>query len=320
VVSDLASLFGCCFGFQDAATAITVVALGTSLPDLFASQTSAKNDEWADASIVNVTGSNSVNVFLGIGLPWTMASAYWRQVGATDEWKARFAGAQADIYPNGAFVVSSEGLGFSVTIFSAAAVITLCVLRARRIAFQGELGGPWGAKLASSVVLVLLWASYVGLSMWRLESDSASVVTIPMIIITVLAVIATIALEIVLRSAGHPAEPEKPPGRTTLRPSGRLSVAPRTSVDVRDIMSIESPVKGDQPAQIGLASELRLVQEAEAASRISRSRQSDSTQGEGHTSRVVPQANPQPPTKKAAEEKRLKPLQKKTVRPTSQTE
>ena len=28
-------------------------------------------------SIGNITGSNSVNVFLGLGLPWCIASIYW---------------------------------------------------------------------------------------------------------------------------------------------------------------------------------------------------------------------------------------------------
>lgn len=37
-------------------------------PDTFASRTAAIQDEWADSSIGNVTGSNAVNVFLGIGL------------------------------------------------------------------------------------------------------------------------------------------------------------------------------------------------------------------------------------------------------------
>merc|ERR1719401_2072354 len=77
-VCDLASLLGCCLEIPDSITAITVVALGTSLPDLFASQIAAQEDEYADASIVNVTGSNSVNVFLGIGLPWLMCSCYWK--------------------------------------------------------------------------------------------------------------------------------------------------------------------------------------------------------------------------------------------------
>merc|ERR1711862_762484 len=59
-------------------TAITFVALGTSLPDTFASKTAAMMDPYADASIGNVTGSNSVNVFLGVGLAWTVAAFYWQ--------------------------------------------------------------------------------------------------------------------------------------------------------------------------------------------------------------------------------------------------
>ena len=36
----------------------------------------AAQDENADASIGNITGSNSVNVFLGIGIPWVLATLY----------------------------------------------------------------------------------------------------------------------------------------------------------------------------------------------------------------------------------------------------
>lgn len=53
------------------------VALGTSLPDTFASRIAAKSERTADNAIGNVTGSNSVNVFLGLGLPWVIASIYW---------------------------------------------------------------------------------------------------------------------------------------------------------------------------------------------------------------------------------------------------
>lgn len=53
-----------------------MVALGTSLPDTFASRTAALREEAADNSIGNITGSNSVNVFLGLGLPWLIAAIY----------------------------------------------------------------------------------------------------------------------------------------------------------------------------------------------------------------------------------------------------
>ena len=71
-------MFGCVCGIKDSVTAITFVALGTSLPDTFASMTAAKNSDTADAAIGNVTGSNSVNVFLGLGIPWTFGAFHWQ--------------------------------------------------------------------------------------------------------------------------------------------------------------------------------------------------------------------------------------------------
>ena len=78
IINDLAGTFGCLIGLGDAITAITLVALGTSMPDTFASKAAAINEKTADSSVGNVNGSNSVNVFLGLGLPWTVASIYWQ--------------------------------------------------------------------------------------------------------------------------------------------------------------------------------------------------------------------------------------------------
>uniref|UniRef100_A0A1I8HBQ1 Na_Ca_ex domain-containing protein n=1 Tax=Macrostomum lignano TaxID=282301 RepID=A0A1I8HBQ1_9PLAT len=72
----LGNLLGCVLGIHQAVTGITIVAIGTSLPDTFASRTAALQDEYADNSVGNVTGSNSVNVFLGLGLPWCIATIY----------------------------------------------------------------------------------------------------------------------------------------------------------------------------------------------------------------------------------------------------
>lgn len=77
VVSDLAAIFGCVVGLSDFITAITFVAIGTSMPDTFASRAAALNEKWADSAIGNVNGSNAVNVFLGLGLPWLMSAVYW---------------------------------------------------------------------------------------------------------------------------------------------------------------------------------------------------------------------------------------------------
>ena len=53
--------------------------------DTFASKVAAIQDDTADASVGNVTGSNAVNVFLGIGIAWSMAAIYWWSQGSAFE-------------------------------------------------------------------------------------------------------------------------------------------------------------------------------------------------------------------------------------------
>lgn len=77
VVGEVATVLGCVIKLDESVAAITLVALGTSLPDTFASMTAAQNSEFADSAIGNITGSNSVNVFLGLGLPWVVAVTYF---------------------------------------------------------------------------------------------------------------------------------------------------------------------------------------------------------------------------------------------------
>lgn len=103
---------------------------------------------------MNVTGSNSVNVFLGIGMPWLLASFYWYLQGTT-------------------FAVKSQGMSFSVLVFTCGACVTLSVIQIRRWKFGGELGGPVDAKAYSSFLLVVLWLSYIGLSVWKFENMEA---------------------------------------------------------------------------------------------------------------------------------------------------
>jgi len=76
IVGEVAGMMGCVIGLKPGVTAITFVAIGTSLPDTFASMTAARESRYADSAVGNVTGSNSVNVFLGLGLPWIIAAVY----------------------------------------------------------------------------------------------------------------------------------------------------------------------------------------------------------------------------------------------------
>ncbi|KAL8582386.1 hypothetical protein ACOMHN_042024 [Nucella lapillus] len=144
-INDLASIFGCLVGLKDTVTAITLVAMGTSLPDLFASRQAAMQEKYADNSVGNVTGSNSVNVFMGVGLSWVVASLYWSAQGKT-------------------FEVPAGSLSFSVVLYSTFASFAIGILIARRyLPFFGkaELGGPTVGKYVSAAIFVTLWVLYV---------------------------------------------------------------------------------------------------------------------------------------------------------------
>ena len=85
LIGDLANLLGATINLKGEVVAITLVALGTSLPDTFASRAAALGDDTADAAIGNVTGSNAVNVFLGLGLSWLVGACYWTATSASEE-------------------------------------------------------------------------------------------------------------------------------------------------------------------------------------------------------------------------------------------
>ncbi|XP_065194893.1 sodium/calcium exchanger 3-like isoform X1 [Sycon ciliatum] len=142
VIEQLATMLGCAINLRVSVTGITLIALGTSLPDTFASRAAALQDKHADAAIGNITGSNSVNVFLGLGLPWVISSIYHE--------------ANGSIYK-----VSNQNLSFSVTVYVACAIGGLMVLTFRRRFYGGELGGPKSGKWISALILVSLWLLYL---------------------------------------------------------------------------------------------------------------------------------------------------------------
>lgn len=115
-------------------------------PDTFASKFAATQDQYADACVGNVTGSNAVNVFLGIGVAWSVAAVYWKING-------------------GAFHVDPGSLAFSVTLFTIFAFLAMGVLMLRRRSvIGGELGGPRIPKVLTSVLFFGLWFLYILLS------------------------------------------------------------------------------------------------------------------------------------------------------------
>jgi len=167
IVGDMAGLLGCCIDIPDDITAITLVALGTSLPDTFASKVAAQQNPNADDSVGNVTGSNCVNVFLGLGMPWSIGALYWEFIGRNDVWDDHLYKGQSfkelygGTYPGGGFIVPAGSLVFSVTVFTCCAIACIMLLMVRRLKYGGELGGPASACRRDSSILVLLWIIYV---------------------------------------------------------------------------------------------------------------------------------------------------------------
>lgn len=114
-----------------------------ALADTFASKVSAVQDQYADASIGNVTGSNAVNVFLGIGVAWSIAAIY-------------------HYFQGEEFKVDPGTLAFSVTLFTIFAFICIAVLiYRRRPEIGGELGGPKVPKMLTTGLFFSLWLMYI---------------------------------------------------------------------------------------------------------------------------------------------------------------
>ena len=151
IIGEFADLFGCVLIIKPSVTAITFVALGTSLPDTFASMIAATQDRYADASVGNVTGSNSVNVFLGLGLPWVVATLYEEHTPPSVK----------GYDSKGRYFVPAESLGFSVVVFVICAIICIMFLVARRYIVGGELGGSKGGRIFSALFLISLWLIYI---------------------------------------------------------------------------------------------------------------------------------------------------------------
>jgi solute carrier family 8 (sodium/calcium exchanger) len=189
LVGDMANLLGDCIGLNPEITAITFVALGTSLPDTFASKTAAAMDEHADASIGNITGSNSVNVFLGLGISWTMAAIYWQmqEIGDVssdyvqkvlnpDETIGIYYSVRdsvsdlidlSDSSAKAVFIAPAGSLWFNLMVFSLNAFAAIQHLWARRRKWGGELGGPKHGVMGqyfSAGWLCCQWIIYIGAS------------------------------------------------------------------------------------------------------------------------------------------------------------
>jgi energy-coupling factor transporter transmembrane protein EcfT len=97
-----------------------------------------------------------VNVLLGLGLPWVIATT----------WEAYTPKASKSYEANDYFVPSAT-LGFTVIVFVCVAILAILLLLVRRYIVGGELGGSLGGRILSASLLMFLWCIYILLSIFQ---------------------------------------------------------------------------------------------------------------------------------------------------------
>ncbi|KAJ0052462.1 hypothetical protein Pint_00963 [Pistacia integerrima] len=147
IVTQLTDLISCVTGINSYVIAFTALAAGTSWPDLVASKIAAERQITADSAIANITCSNSVNIYVGIGIPWLIDTAY-----------------NFIAYREPLTIKNAEGLSFSLLVFFCTSVGCIGVLVFRRLTLGAELGGPRIWAWVTSVYFMLLWVIFVVLS------------------------------------------------------------------------------------------------------------------------------------------------------------
>ncbi|TKY52514.1 Magnesium/proton exchanger [Spatholobus suberectus] len=147
IVTKLTDLISCVTGINAYVIAFTALASGTSWPDLVASKIAAERQKTADSAIANITCSNSVNIYVGIGVPWLIDTLY-----------------NFIAYREPLRIQNAGGLSFSLIVFFSTSVGCISVLVFRRIIFGAELGGPRLWAWITCAFFMLLWIIFVVLS------------------------------------------------------------------------------------------------------------------------------------------------------------
>ncbi|XP_061347315.1 magnesium/proton exchanger isoform X2 [Gastrolobium bilobum] len=147
IVTKLTDLISCVTGINAYVIAFTALASGTSWPDLVASKIAAERQKTADSAIANITCSNSVNIYVGIGVPWLIDTLY-----------------NFIAYREPLRIQNAGGLSFSLVVFFSTSVGCILVLVLRRLIFGAELGGPRLWAWITFAFFMLLWIIFVVLS------------------------------------------------------------------------------------------------------------------------------------------------------------
>ena len=71
------TITGFTFGLPDTVSGLTILAAGTSVPELISSVLVVKKASQADMAICNSIGSNIFDILFCLGVPWLLKSIIW---------------------------------------------------------------------------------------------------------------------------------------------------------------------------------------------------------------------------------------------------
>jgi Ca2+/Na+ antiporter len=151
VIGHLAETIGCLINLKSSVTGLILIAVGTSMSEVFSSRNAARcdNSAFADNSIAHIAAANAATVFVGLGLPWTIATTYhWAK--------------HDESFFIGKF--ETADITFAVVLLLACCIITLMVLGLRRSIIGGELGGPSVSRMFSAGLMIVLWLIFIFLN------------------------------------------------------------------------------------------------------------------------------------------------------------
>jgi Ca2+/Na+ antiporter len=132
-------------GIQPGVLAITLIAVGTSIPDAITCYRGAKISSFADASIGNLLGVNTASCLIGFGVPWVIGIVFYNH--------------QAS--PNNIFKHPPAGILMVIAVYMITSALGIFILILNRVILGGELGAKKQIKFTFAFILVSLWAAFI---------------------------------------------------------------------------------------------------------------------------------------------------------------
>jgi len=134
IMVEAISAIGNTFGIPDIVMGFTIVAAGTSIPDLLSSVVVAREGR-GDMAVSSSIGSNIFDILVGLPLPWLVFSIYWGRP----------------------VIVQTEAIGASIIILIAMLFVVLLAI----VAFK------WRMTKGLGVVMFLLYVLFVAQDVYR---------------------------------------------------------------------------------------------------------------------------------------------------------